>query len=162
MKVLLKIFRFALSLLMICYLLFPSPSFPSPPSGALRSNEPGDMESVYRRAYFTNLTRSEALAYYGQRFGGYLINYPPEEAFSLIRDQTKSSWLQEFVHPFKESLYVNGFYPTKPTEQINIDGVHYLNKLIIRYVPSSPVARLTGLTLCIICGFWLYKEYVKV
>jgi hypothetical protein len=162
MKFFLKIFGLIFLSFVICYLLLPSPSFPPPPEGALRSIEPGDMESIYRRAYFTNFSRSEVLNYYGHLFGGYLLNYPPEESFTLIRDQTKSSWLQEFVHPLKESLYVNGFYPTKPTEQININGIHYTNKLTIRYMPSHPVARLTGLTLCLICSYWLYREYVQI
>ena len=161
MKILLKITLLLLLFSVVAYLTYPSPNFPTPPERALRSNEPGDMESVYRRAYFTNLSRSEVLNFYGQQFGGFLLNYPPEDAFSLVRDQTKSSWLQEFVHPFRESLYVNGFYPTKPTEQINIDGVHYINKLTLRYIPSHPVARLTGVALCAICAYWLIKEYVK-
>lgn len=148
------------------YLLIPSPQFPKAPPGSLRSNEPGDMESVYRRAYFTNLSRSEVLAHYGREFSGslpqFLLNYPPEESFALIRDQTKSSWLQEYVHLGRESLYINGFYPTKPTEQININGVHYLNKITIRYVPSDPVARLTVLSLVAIGIYLLVKEYGRI
>ena len=147
------------------YLLLPSPRFPEPPSGALRSGEPGDMESIYRRAYFTNYSRSEILNYYQRQFqlpGQFLLNYPPEEAFALIRDQTKSSWLQEIVHPWRESLLINGFYPTLPTEQINIDGVHYLSKITLRYLPSHPAARLTVLGLAILAGWWLKKEYVRI
>lgn len=145
------------------YLLLPSPVFPEPPPGALRSSEPGDMESVYRRAYYTNLSRSEVLSHYSAQFSAYLpqllLNYPPEEAFTLVRDQTKSSWLQELVHPGRESLYVNGFYPTKPTEQININGIHYVNKITVRYIPSHPVGRITVLALAVICGYLLFKEY---
>lgn len=148
------------------YLVIPSPAFPTPPPGSLRSDEPGDMESVYRRAYFTNLSRTELLDYYSKQFSGglpqFLLNYPPEDAFSLIRDQTKSSWLQEIVHVGRESLYINGFFPTKPTEQININGVHYINKITVRYVPSHPVSRLTVLGLSAICIYLLAKEYAKV
>jgi hypothetical protein len=148
------------------YLLIPSPSFPKAPPGSLRSNEPGDMESIYRRAYFTNFSRSEILAHYGKEFSGslpqFLFNYPPEEAFSLIRDQTKSSWLQEYVHIGRESLYINGFYPTKPTEQININGVHYVNKITVRYIPSDQVSRLTVLGLIGISIYLLFKEYARI
>jgi hypothetical protein len=166
MKPILKIVLFGMLIFTVYYLLIPSPSFPSPPQGALRSDEPGDMESIYRRAYFTDYSRSEILDYYRRAFYlpyfQILLNYPPEDAYSLIRDQTKSSWLQEIVHPWRESLYINGFYPTKPTEQINIDGVHYLNKITVRYVPSNPVTRLTVLGLALVAGYWLIKEYAKI
>ena len=125
------------------------------------------MESIYRRAYFTNYSRSEILDYYSRTFNiripfQVLENYPPEEALNVIRDQTKSSWLQELVHPWRESLLVNGFYPTKPTEQININGVHYISKITLRYMPSSPVTRLTVLLLTSVCCYWLYKEYAQI
>lgn len=155
-----------LLLFTIYYLLLPSPSFPPPPAGSLRSNEPGDMESIYRRAYFTNYSRGEILKYYQHVFRipffQILLNYPPEEAFTLVRDQTKSSWLQEIVHPWRESIFINGFYPTKPTEQININGVHYINKITVRYIPSHPVTRLTVLSLSALAIYWLYKEYVQI
>jgi hypothetical protein len=148
------------------YLLVPPPPFPNAPPNSIRSNEPGDTESIYRRAYYTNYTRSEILNYYNQAFKipglQYLLNYPPEQAFTLVRDQTKSSWLQEFVHPMRESLFVNGFYPTKPTEQINIGGVHYISKITVRYIPSNPVTRLTVLLLIFICCYWLYQEYGQI
>lgn len=130
------------------------------------------MESIYRRAYFTQGSRSEILDHYSMQFGHsgffslpllqFLLNYPPEESFTLIRDQTKSSWLQELVHPGRESLYVNGFYPTKPTEQINIDGVHYVNKITVRYVPSHWATRLTSLVLVSLCIYLLSKEYAQI
>lgn len=148
------------------YLIIPAPAFPQPPPGSIRSDEPGDMESIYRRAYFTNLSRSEILLHYKNEFSAnipsILLNYPPEEAFSLIRDQTKSSWLQEYVHIGRESIYINGFYPTKPTEQININGVHYINKVTVRYLPSHAVGRLTALGLVSICIYLLAKEYARV
>lgn len=153
------------------YLILPSPEFPEPPEGTLQSNEPADTESIYRRSYYSNLSRSEVMEYYQQRFkvgpSGIPIfqlrlNYPPESAQTLIRDQTRSSWLEELVHPGRESLYINGFYPTKPTEQINIKGVHYANKITVRLIPSHPVTRLTVLLISgwLIVG--LYKEYGKI
>jgi hypothetical protein len=166
MKLALKISFISIYLIAVTYILLPAPAFPPEPKASLRSNEPGDMESIYRRAYYTNYSRSEILKYYSQAFKipgiQYLLNYPPEQAYPLIRDQTNSSWLQEVVHPLRESLYINGFYPTKPTEQINIGGVHYINKITVRYVPSHPVTRLTVLLLASICCYWLYKEYVKI
>jgi len=157
----------SLLLLTLCYLLIPEPNFPPPPPGVLTSTEPADTESVYRKAYYTNYSRDQIINYYKQAFRlAYIpfqlrLNHPPETAQELIRDQTRSNYLEELVHPFRESLLINGFEPTKPTEQINISGVHYLNKITVRMIPSGVFSRLTAMILTcsfIIC-FW--KEYVK-
>ncbi len=147
------------------YLALPSPSFPSPPLGSLQSTDPADTESVYRRAYYTNFSRLEIMEYYDQTFRGpiqYRLKLPPEDAYSVIRDQTKSSFLEQIIHPGRESLYINAFVPTKPTEQINIKGVHYLNKVTVRYLPSRPISRLTVLALSSLLFLWLSKEYSHV
>jgi hypothetical protein len=154
------------------YLLLPSPDFPPPPSGVLISREPADTESTFRRSYYSNYSRSELMNYYSSMFGvspfrrfplpQFRLNYPPEESQTLIRDQTRTSWLEELVHPWRESIYINGYYPTRPTEQININGVHYLNKVTVRYIPSTPVTRLTVLFMTVICAYWLIKEYAKI
>ena len=141
-------FIFPLLLLLFTgYLLSPVPGFPSPPPESLVSREPADTESIYRQAFYTNLSREEIINYYKTQFGLPFIRLiiPPEDTQTVIRDQARSSWLEELIHPLKDSLYVNGFYPTKPTEQINIDGVHYQAKIIIRYIPSHPKTRLTVL-----------------
>ncbi len=165
MKLVFKASFLILTLSAVYYLLLPAPKYPLPPVNSLRSAEPGDLETVYRRAYYTNYSRSEILKYYSGQFsfpGQILLNYPPEDAFTVIRDQTKSSWLQELVHPFRESLYINGFYPTKPTEQIYIDNVHYQNKIILHYFPSSAATRLTVLLLVLISLYFLKKEYAEI
>ena len=170
-----RLFRFlglVVLLFTAVYLLLPSPDFPSPPEGSLQSQEPADTESVYRRSYFTNLSRQDITAYYAGKFKvspgvpisllQFRLNRPPEEAATLIRDQTRSSWLEEYNHPGREYIYINGFYPTKPTEQININNVHYENKITVRMVPSHPVTRITVLSLCAVCIVLLIKEYAKI
>lgn len=147
------------------YLLLPSPAFPGVPPGALQSFEPADTESVYRRSYFTNLTREEIMAFYAQQFfvpGQFRLNHPPEEAYELVRDQTRSSFLEELVHPGREALFVNGFVPKKASEQINRNGVSYINKVTVRYVPSSRVTRLTVLGLGVIAGYLILKVQFHV
>lgn len=149
----------------IYYLISPSPSFPPPSPGSLQSAEPGDTETIYRRAYYTNLTRQEIMEYYDKNFPDliqYRLRLPPEDSQTLIRDQTKSSFLEQIVHPWKSSLYINAFVPTKPTEQININKVHYLNKVTLRLVPSHPIPRLTVLFLTAIGFYWLTREYSHV
>ena len=153
-----------LLLFTIYYLLFPVPGFPPPPPDSLVSTEPADTESIYRKAYYTDLSREQIINYYKTQWRWPFIRLiiPPEDAQTVIRDQTRSSWLEKFVHPIKDSLYVNGFYPNKPTEQINIDGVHYQAKITARYIPSHPITRLTVMALASVSGYLLIKEYAKI
>lgn len=137
------------------YLALPDPSFPTPPPDSIKSLEPADLENPLRQGYFTNYSRDEVLDWYGKQFDhinifGFdfkiptpLLNYPPEYAQSLIRDQTSSTFLQEYVHPFRESIYINGFKPeTKDnTPAFFVDGQKRDLKIIIRQVKSSVVVR---------------------
>ena len=145
------------------YLLIPVPGFPQPPPDSFVSNEPADTESVYRRAFYTNLSRAEIVNYYKSRWDWPFVrlNHPPEFSFEFIRDQTRSSWLEEFVHPWKDSLYVSGFYPTTPQDQFNYSGSHYIGKVTLHYFPSFPVTRLTALALTALCVYLLAREYVS-
>lgn len=147
------------------YLLLPDSSFPPPPPDALVSYEPADTESIYRRSYYSNYSRAEIMDYYKKTYSPkslFRLNYPPEDSQIYIRDLTQSSWLEELVHPGRDSIYINGFYPTKPTEQINIKGVRYQNKIIVRQIPTSIFSRLTTLFLAFIAIYFLAREYAKV
>jgi len=155
------------------YLLIPSPPFPAPPPDALQSNEPADTETSLRRAFFTDYTRDQVIKHYEAQWQ-YLsivnLNYPPEEAQSIIRDQTRSTYLEELVHPFRESLFINGFEPQTDKNEIWIEGKHFEQKIIIRYVPSPLLARVSVFILTIIATailFWqwqflLQKAYVDI
>lgn len=151
------------NILFFVYIFLPNPQFPKPLPDALQSNEPADTESPLRRAYFTNATRAEVLAHYSKEFKwGYLLNYPPEEAGTIIRDQTRSTFLQEIVHPLRESIYVNGYEP-KPDDdknQINIEGNHYRQKIIVKYVESSLISRIFVFILFNLSIVVFYKEII--
>lgn len=152
MKNILKAIYILISAVFLLYLLLPGPSFPAPPPDALRSQEPGDTETPLRRAYFTNYTREEVMEHYMAEFDSlpaigfnvptYRLNYPPEEAQMIIRDQTRSTFLEEVVHPFRESVYINGFEPKSEKDTILIDDRVWLQKITVRHVPSSPIARV--------------------
>ncbi len=147
------------------YLLLPNSPFPPPPPDALTSNEPADTESIYRKAYYSNYSRAEIMDYYKKTYLPkplFRLNYPPEDSQLYIRDLTQSSWLEELVHIGRDSIYINGFYPTKPTEQINFKGVHYKNKIIVRQIPTSIYSRLTTITLGFIALYFLVREYAKI
>jgi len=144
-KIFLAIY-FILSALFIYYLLLPTPDFPKPPTDAVQSQEPADTETPLRRAYFTDFTREEVISSYKVQFDGKFptlrLNYPPEDAQTLIRDQTRSTFLEELVHPLRESVYINGFEPKDPKDTININGRHWRQKIIVRYVSSSDWIRI--------------------
>lgn len=152
MKQIVKKVYLILSLLFLFYLLLPNPSFPNPPSDALQSNEPADIETNFRRAYYTNYNRSEVMEHYSQLLSNsqllnitvptYRLNYPPEEAQTIIRDQTQSTFLEEIVHPLRESFYINGFEPKEDKDTIIVAGSVWRQKITVKYVPSSAWARL--------------------
>jgi len=169
MKKFFNIIYILFSLTLLFYLVLPNPDFPSPPPDAIQSKEPADTETSLRRAYFTNYTREEILGHYknqlskssvlslpvrldsAERAGKagfqlwlptYRLNYPPEEAQTIIRDQTRSTFLEEIVHPFRESIFVNGFEPKDPKDAIFIEGKSWRQKIIVRYVSGGLLARI--------------------
>lgn len=153
------------SLFFLGYLVLSAPKFPDPPPGAVQSMEDADVESPLRRAYFTNYTREQVVAHYKNQFRFKFItlelNYPPEEAQTLIRDQTRSYYLEELVHPLRESLFINGFIAQKAQDDIWYKGVHYEEKITIKYVPGSTVLRLFMGVVVLGLMFWMVREYVS-
>jgi hypothetical protein len=152
MKTTVKIAYVILSLVFLVYLALPNPDFPFPPADSLQSDEPADIETPLRRAYFTDFTREEVIVNYKKQF--YVsrllnislptirLNYPPEEAQTIIRDQTRSTFLEEFTHPLRESVFISGFEPKSNKDVIYINGKFWRQKIIIRLVPSSAYIRL--------------------
>src|SRR3990170_8023503 len=110
MKSVVKDVYIVCSLFFLIYLLLPNPDFPAELPDSIRSFEPADVETPLRRGYYTDLPREIVMNYYLQQvkhmspFGKYMptysLNYPPEEAQFLIRDQARSTFLEEIVHPF--------------------------------------------------------------
>jgi hypothetical protein len=179
MKYLVKIVFFLVCLLLLFYLALPNPEFPAPPPDSLQSKEPADTETPLRRAYFTNFTREEVLNHYKNQLTRstflnitlptYRLNYPPEEAQTIIRDQTRSTFLEEIVHPFRESIYVNGFKPKEEKDAILIAGRNWRQKIIVRYVPSNSffrlfVALLSLSLIWILISFWsnILRDLYKI
>lgn len=145
MKVLLILFWFVF----VVYLIPASPDFPAPPPGSVQSMELADSETSARRAYFTNYSREEVIAHYRDQmtdttfsFAMQRLNYPPEDAQILIRDQTRSTFLEELSYPLRESLYINGFEPKVAKDEIWYKGEHFRQKITIKYVPNSVNLRL--------------------
>lgn len=152
MRILFKTTFLLFSTIFLFYLALPSPDFPEPLNDVYISQEPADVEIPLRRGYYTDYGRAEVLAHYQNQFKKssflglilptYRLNYPPEEAQTLIRDQARSTFLEEIVHPFRESIFVNGFEPKLAKDAIRIEGKDWRQKVIVRYVPSSLGVRL--------------------
>lgn len=152
MKKYLKILLVLISFLFLVYLALPSPSYPKKLPDALQSNEPGDTEDPLRKAYFTNYERDGVMNYYVDQFRAldflglvlptYRLNYPPEDSQTIIRDQTRSTFLEEIVHPFRESFFVNGFKPNDQKDRIFINGEVWVEKITVKFVPSNVYVRL--------------------
>jgi hypothetical protein len=152
MKYIVKIIYIVFAFLLFYYLAIPNFNFPAKLLDSLQSKELADSEDNNRRAYFTNLERNEVLSYYQYELSSYFpfnlnfltfrLNYPPEEAGILIRDQTRSTFLEEIVHPLRESFYVNGFKPKLDKDAIHIDGKDWVEKITVRFVSSNFFVRI--------------------
>lgn len=163
-----KIIFFLISVLFFVYILPKSPEFPAQLPNSVQSFEPADVEDSFRRGYYTNLTREEIITHYKKEFNKprslytLRLNYPPEEAQTIIRDQTKSTFLEELVHPLRESLYINGFESEGTIYEFKINGVIWQQKIIIKYVPSSIFIRIVVSILTLVSIYVLVREYKNV
>jgi len=146
------------------YVSLPLGGFPKPLPEAVRSTEPADVETPLRRGYFTDATREQVIAHYKSQFGSlptFRLNYPPEEAQALIRDQTRSTYLEELVQPGRESVFINGFEPHRDNEAIVVDGKRYEQKIIVRYAPSGLHIRLMVVALSTLLIYALLYQFLS-
>lgn len=152
MKIIVKIGYIITSIIFLIYLSIPNTGFPQKPDESLQSDEPADTESIYRRAYFTNFDREEVLNHYLYQmkkrniftsfFPTYRLNYPPEESQTIIRDQTRSTFLEEIVQPFRESIFINGFEPKNDKDAVIIQDKLWRQKIIVKKVESNVLVRM--------------------
>lgn len=139
------------------YLISPVPTTPDLFRSAI-SNLPGDTVQISNvRGFFTNLTRTEVINFYKANYGGLsriIINHPPEKAKDVFVDTMQSYYLEEFIIPFKESLYINGFEwendvftkaENRAQNKLIYDGKEYKSKITIRTFPTPISKRLAVL-----------------
>lgn len=158
-----KVIFVIFGIFLIVYLSFPNFDFPAPLPGSYQSGEPADVETPLRRGYYTDMTRQEVITWYKNQFKwGEELNYPPENAQTIIRDQTKSTFLEEIVHPFRESIYINGFEPKDPQYVQIANGRQWRQKVIVRYVPSSLYVRLFAGMITLGLIYLLYRQFRKI
>jgi len=125
------LFLAVFNIFFLYYLFVPLPQVPNL-SNSIKSELPGDTTQLANvNGFFTNQSRTEVINFYKANFSGPFrlqLNHPPEKSKTIFRDTMQSYYLEEFVLPFKMSLFVNGFewendVFTKPEKRI-------VNKLI--------------------------------
>ncbi len=180
MKTLSFSFLGAIYLLGVVYLLLPNPVYPDL-SSAVLSTEPGDTwQNPDQKAFFTDKERSAAinelqesfsLKIFGKTVPSFRLNYRPEEAAQFVREQIDSYYLEEIIHPFRESLFVNGWEPQNSPywksvaagkrPRIQIDNVYYKSKITLKPTSSSIPSRLLVWTLIFPLSFICLKSLKK-
>ncbi len=171
-----------LFLLGFVYILYPGPNsiknFPPIPN-SLKSNEEGDTVQIpnvsayysfWRRDEITNLYKRhyELINFWPFFVPAIKLNHPPEYAFNYVRDQLKSTFLEEYTYPLRDSLFVSGYdqkvyndlqYITHSfySDTIHLDGVFYNSKTTLRFYPSSIFARIIVYLLIWILTIKLFK-----
>ena len=150
------------SLVLLVYLLVPGP-FDISDFGYLpnsdKSIDPGDTVQIPNiTAYYSFNNRDLVTKFFRQDyhrltmlpFSPIRLNYPPEYAYQTVKDQTQSTFLEEYIYPLRDSLYVNGFEPYYDdgtakfprAAQFGINGKHYNNKDTLRFYPSTILSRV--------------------
>lgn len=143
MKNLVKIAFAIFGIALMVYLIWPAPKFPNTLWDFVSSIEPADKETPLRRGYYTNLTREQLISHYTEQFGwGERLNYPPEEAQTIIRDQTHATFLEEIVHPMRESIFVAGNELGPNDGSFVADGKVFKQKVIVKYIGSNVFFRI--------------------
>lgn len=160
------------------YLIIPTPATPDL-SQSVRSTEPGDTwQHPDQKGFYTNSDRKTVLAemqskysshFLGLTLPSYRLNYRPEESFEMVRDQMKTTYLEEIVYPMRSSLFVNGYEPENapvfaklPKDkipQLFFDEVPYFSKVTLKPNNSSLAARLLVWTLIFPSIYLIYLSF---
>ena len=162
------------------YLLLPEPKLPPPGlPDSLKSTLPGDTVQLPRiSGYFTDRSRNDVVSFYKDYFSKspflnfplltIRLNHPPEYAKQVIRGTTRSYYLEELVHPFKGSLFINGFewekdVFTKPEKRVKnkilAGNKTWRAKINLRWFPSKLLFRLAIFWSCWIVLWATIKEW---
>ncbi len=171
-----------LYLLITSYLLLPPPPvFPDLPD-SLRSTLPGDTVQIPGvSAYFTDLDRQTVISFYEESFSRssflgiklptFRINHPPERAKQIYVDTMRSYYLEEIIHPFRESVYVNGFewendVFTAPEKRIKnklmVGDQEFKSKVTLMRKNNSPLVTWMIFNLIIIFFYFLLRAYYRI
>lgn len=169
-------------ILFTIYLILPGPQMPPPGlSESLKSTEPGDTVQIENlSAYFTDKSRQEVVSFYQDYFSrsSFLniplptlkLNHPPEYARRVIKDTIRTYYFEELVHPFRESLFINGFDWKKDVftpeakrekNKILVGGKIWRVKVTLHWFPSHPMVRTGVFWIAWVLVWMIGKEGIK-
>ena len=180
-----RILFFIFSFFLLLYLVWPfNPGniegFSDLP-GSVRSKLSGDTTEVPDlKAFFSFNYRGFVIPFYIENykrdsrfpFPPLRLNHPPEEAFTYIKDQTQSTYLEELTYPMRSSLFINGLEPfdeetKKPrypgAVMFGQDGKDYETKVVIRYYHSTLLQRIIGwlgINLSVFLVYLMFKRII--
>lgn len=166
-----------LSLLFLIYLIAPGPEsiddFPALPDSQKSTLSGDTWQEPSLKAFYSDNFRDFVIPFYKNSyeskssfpFPALKLNYPPEYAFIAIKDQTKSTYLEEITYPFRDSLYINGLEPFEEdgnsryagATKMGNEGQEYFTKVVIRYYPSYVISRVIFWFFVNMSFFVLYK-----
>ncbi len=178
--------------LSLIYVILPGPTkiedFP-PLNPSLKSNLEGDtIQNPNIAAYYSDFRRDYITSFYKQIFTNLhwfgkiippiALNHPPELAYTYVRDQQESTFLEEYFYPLRESLFTNGYDPEIENQihkkSSNFWGDHIIyretkngpellfnSKTTIRYYPTNPLARTIVYVGIWIAVIFLYRLIIK-
>lgn len=148
-----KVFFIFFSTLLLVYILWPGPDKISdfnPLPDSAKSTLSGDTVQIPNvSAYFSNHYRKSVIPFYFENywknynlpFPPLRINHPPQYSWEFVKKHTDSTYLEEFVYPLRNSLFVNGL------EMFNPDGS--------RIFTGAPLLEEEG-------KFWLTKTNLRL
>ncbi len=150
------------SIVLLVYMIWSGPGrisdFPALPKSDKSTLEGDTIQIPNVAGYFSNNYRDFVIPFYehfyqtrtGLPFPPIVINRPPEYAWIAIKKYTDSTYIEEFVYPLRDSIYVNGFEPFYQdgtpkfwgaTDFVQ-NGDHWSTKVTMRFYPSSLLIRL--------------------
>lgn len=173
---------FLFCFLLLVYLILPGPrdikDFKQLPNSE-RSTLAGDTMQISNvTAYFSDNFRDFVTTFYKDDykqltwlpFPPLRLNHPPEYSWNVIKRHTDSTYIEEFVYPLRDSLYVNGYEPFYEDGASKFWGAAKLNegdnlwytKTTLRFFPSNVVIRIIVWLGISVSVLFLYKIGKKI
>ena len=157
-----KIFYIFFCTVFLIYMVWPGPSkisdFNALPNSSKSTLEGDTIQIPNVSAYFSNNFRNFVTNFYFTNYQKLThfpipplrLNHPPEYSWKVIKVNTDSTYLEEFVYPLRDSLYVNGFEPFYEdgtsrywgASNFTVNGNSWYTKTTLRFYPSNLLVKV--------------------
>ncbi|OGE30259.1 hypothetical protein A3C59_04750 [Candidatus Daviesbacteria bacterium RIFCSPHIGHO2_02_FULL_36_13] len=156
-----KIFK-TFAVILLIYMLWPGSKGISdfkPLPDSAKSTLSGDTVQIPNvSAYFSYQFRNFVIPFYYKNFQEashfpfppLKLNHPPEYSWTVIKKPTDTTYLEEFIYPLRDSLYINGFENHHPdgskvfygSPELREDGKLWYTKTTLRLYTSNILVRI--------------------